>query len=118
MGGFVKLFLSMFLLIPVAMSRQGSKELAPNKLEPSWDPVTLSAAHETIPGLNQFELEKSSLAAATNNNDPDGCCIQWVPGQAKGCSQTKQKQCKEDADAVNAKWSWHAGACTDADGCH
>lgn len=60
----------------------------------------------------------SSDPSPATQADEDGCCIQWVPGQAKGCSRTTQKQCKEDADAVNAKWSWHPGECKDSDDCH
>jgi hypothetical protein len=50
--------------------------------------------------------------------DEEGCCIQWVPGQAKGCSRTTQNQCKADSEAVGAKWSWHAGECQQGDDCH
>jgi hypothetical protein len=49
-------------------------------------------------------------------DDPDGCCIQWTPVQAKGCSaNTKRQQCKDDAESVNASWDWHAGACEKED---
>ena len=59
---------------------------------------------------------RKSASVAAPDDDPDGCCIQWVPGQAKACSENlKQKQCKEDAEAVNASWSWHAGACKQDD---
>ena len=108
--------LPVLVLVFLAMSKPHGTQLASAKVEACSGPV-VAIAHDAIPDLESLEF-KTFVHSGANNDDPDGCCIQWVPGQAKGCSQTKQKQCKEDADAVNAKWSWHAGACTDADGCH
>jgi len=88
------------------------------RVAPDSGRVAVAKAHALIPNLDRLDFKEFFVTTAPNTDDPDGCCIQWVPGQAKGCRQTKQKQCKDDAEAVNAKCSWHAGACTDADGCH
>src|SRR5215467_3333377 len=66
---------------------------------------------------NEMSVAGEKLAAWRSNDDDDkdGCCIQWTPGQSKSCSTTKKKQCKEDAEAAGVKWDWHAGKCKETD---
>jgi hypothetical protein len=61
-------------------------------------------------------LEPGLLDSGLQDGEPDGCCIQWVPGQAKTCSDgIKKKQCAADSKAVNANFLWHVGKCVPSD---
>src|ERR1035441_8427334 len=113
----MKVLTTIFLLAASVLGQQTSITSEFNELVTCSRSATIPTLRHATLNLDRFDDWQIFVARAVND-DPDGCCIQWVPGQAKGCSQTKQKQCKEDADAVNAKWSWHAGACVEADGCH
>jgi hypothetical protein len=107
----------MLLLTSFALIQQTATK-SDSKLVTDSCPSAVTRARTSISSLDSPDFKQFYVDKAVTTDDPDGCCIQWVPGQAKGCSQTKQKQCKDDAEAVNAKWSWHAGACKDEDGCH
>jgi hypothetical protein len=98
----------------IALGQKPSTPRAPTTVAP----LTLRVQLE--PELASFfsaGLPPRLSMAAPSGTGGDGCCIQWAPGQANGCSTTSQDQCKRDAESVGANWRWHEGACVPNDNC-
>lgn len=91
-GYFMRLLLTMLLLTSFVLSQQTT--IKSDSKRAAYSCFVSATARFS---MDQLDFNEFNVSSEVKTDDPDGCCIQWVPGQAKGCSQTKQRQCKDDA---------------------